>query len=491
MISEKLKRSREYEDEHIKKVPEEERPLYHVTGGVGWINDPNGFGMYKGEYHLFFQYHPYSTHWGPMHWGHVKTKDFIKWERLPIAIAPDTDVDEAGCFSGSSIELPDGRQLLMYTGVHRKENAQGDMEDFQQQCIAIGDGIDYEKYTANPVITTDMIPEGNNLNDFRDPKIWKENGIYKAVVGSRGADTSGEILLYESENCLDWKFVRIIDKCNDEYGKMWECPDYFLLDGKQILAVSPQEMQASGLEFHAGNGTVFSIGEERADGSFMREGVQAIDYGLDFYAPQTLLTEDGRRIMIAWMQNWETSNCGNAARQIFGEMTIPRELSFRNGRVCQNPVAEISNYYSRKTSYKNVLVQDEVSLPGISGRVIDMTLTVRPVDKGVNWFKISVAKDGDKETTICYDAARKVIRIDRTKSGLRNDIVSVREFYVDPTREDIKMRILMDRHSVELFVNDGEQAASTIIYTPQTAEAITFDTDGTAVMDVENCVLEF
>ena len=90
MISEKLQKARDFEEKYAPFVPEEERAHFHVTGAVGWINDPNGFSYYKGEYHLFFQYHPYSVQWGPMHWGHVKTKDFIRWERLPVALAPDT-----------------------------------------------------------------------------------------------------------------------------------------------------------------------------------------------------------------------------------------------------------------------------------------------------------------------------------------------------------------------------------------------------------------
>ena len=168
-MSEKLKQAREYEEKYISRISEEDRPAFHVTGGIGWINDPNGFSVYKGEYHLFFQYHPYSTQWGPMHWGHVKTKDFVKWERLPVAMAPDMPYDDKGCFSGSAIELPDGRQLLMYTGVYHQANEEGIVKDIQHQCIAVGDGVSYEKYENNPVIDGAMLPEGGDIHDFRDP----------------------------------------------------------------------------------------------------------------------------------------------------------------------------------------------------------------------------------------------------------------------------------------------------------------------------------
>ena len=126
MISKVLQRARDFESKYLPYTVSE-LPMLHVTGGIGWINDPNGFAPYKGEYHLFFQYYPYDTKWGPMHWGHVKTRDFIKWERLPTALAPDTEYDRDGCFSGSAVELPDGRHLLMYTGVRntRRRNGRG------------------------------------------------------------------------------------------------------------------------------------------------------------------------------------------------------------------------------------------------------------------------------------------------------------------------------------------------------------------------------
>ena len=152
MISQTLQKARDFESQYIPYVPREERPEFHVTGGIGWINDPNGFSVYKGEYHLFHQYYPYKAIWGPMHWGHLKTRDFIRWERLPVALAPDMPYDKDGCFSGSAIELPDGRQLLMYTGVREERQEDGSMKPFQTQCLAVGDGVNYEKLEANPAL---------------------------------------------------------------------------------------------------------------------------------------------------------------------------------------------------------------------------------------------------------------------------------------------------------------------------------------------------
>ena len=487
MASNLLKRVRNFEKKYL-PYTQSELPLFHVTGGIGWINDPNGFAPYKGEYHLFFQYYPYDTKWGPMHWGHVKTRDFITWDRLPTAMAPDTEYDRGGCFSGSAVETPDGHHLIMYTGVRNVRRKNGRIEAFQTQCIAIGDGIDYEKIEGNPVIDASQLPEGGSPHDFRDPKIWREGDKYLAVMANRTEDDSGAILLYESEDAINWKFVSVLSSCHNQYGKMWECPDFFMLDGKAVLLVSPQEMSAMGLEFHPGNANVCLIGHmDEAGHHQIRENVQAIDYGLDFYAPQTLLTEDGRRVMIAWMQNWETSACTIQELRFFGQMTIPRELSVINGRLYQNPVRELANYHGIKVEYHNVLITGETSLRNIHGRYLDMTVTVRPVNDTHLYqvFRLNVAKDGEHYTSIRFRPEAGTVKVDRTHSGFPHDIVNIRAFPASLKDGILKLRVVMDRYSLEVFVNDGEQAASFVLYTPLEAEAISFDTDGSVLVDVE------
>ena len=258
-MSEALEKARKYEREARVQIPEGQKPSFHVSAPVGWINDPNGFSLYQGEYHLFYQYHPYSTVWGPMHWGHSKSKDFIKWEQLPCALAPDSDYDGKGCFSGSAVEQ-DGKHILMYTGVSAAEPEEGTGVR-QVQCIAVGDGIDYEKLDCNPVITSDLLPEGSSREDFRDPKIWKAGEYFYAVVGSRSSDSSGQIALFTSKDAKEWSFVSIVDSSQNIHGKMWECPDLFTIDGEHVLITSPQEMPAIGMEFHNGNNTLNIVGE--------------------------------------------------------------------------------------------------------------------------------------------------------------------------------------------------------------------------------------
>lgn len=494
MISAKLQQARDYEKNAMSRISEQERPAFHITGNAGWINDPNGFSVYNGEYHLFFQYYPYKNVWGPMHWGHAKTRDFIRWEHLPAAMAPETEYDKNGCFSGSAVETPDGKHLLMYTGVLQVPVENGEMEDRQMQCIALGDGLNYEKVQENPVLTGDNVPEGGSIRDFRDPKVWydAEEKAYYSVVGNRPADGSGAILLFRSENGIKWEYVTTVDACRNEYGKMWECPDFFPVDGEWVLAVSPQDMKQSGYEFHAGHGTMFLMGDyDKKAHTFTRKRVQAIDYGLDFYAPQSLQTPDGRRVMIAWMQNWATCNSQPQNFRWFGQMTLPRELKIVDGRMYQNPVRELENYRANPVIHKNVPVSAQTELEGVNGRIIDMTVTVRPGEDGYRKFKLCFAKGGDCHSSVSFQPATGEVCMDRTfASGITADIVNNRTFLVD-AREEVKIRVVLDRFSVELFFNDGAQAATMTFYTPQEFNGITFEAEGNAIVDVEKYDLKF
>ena len=136
-----LEEARNYESKYGGRIRPENRPAFHMSPHMGWANDPNGFSVYRGEYHLFYRYYPYETVWGPMHWGHVKSADLIKWEYLPCAMAPDRDFDRAGCWSGSAIETPDREHMLIYTGRMYRTGAEGQEEIVQVQCMAMGENM--------------------------------------------------------------------------------------------------------------------------------------------------------------------------------------------------------------------------------------------------------------------------------------------------------------------------------------------------------------
>ncbi len=488
MTNQALREARNYEETFEKNIREEERPDFHLSPRIGWMNDPNGFSFYEGKYHLFYQYYPYDSHWGPMHWGHAVSTDLLHWQYLPAAMAPDEAYDKDGCYSGSALTLPDGRQLLMYTGVVRETGEDGSVHETQRQCIAVGDGVDYEKYAGNPVLTAADLPEGSSREDFRDPKVWRgSDGSCYAVIGSRPADGSGQILLFESPDGFHWKFRKVLCSNHCRYGKMWECPDFFELDGKQILLVSPQDMLPQGFEYHNGNGTLCIIGSyDEAGKNFVEECNQAIDYGIDFYAPQTLLTPDGRRVMIGWMQNWDTCNPSMVRRPWFGQMSLPRELSVKDGRLYQKPVRELEAMRRNEVRYMGVTFTDTLRLSGIQGRRIDMELDIRPVDDRNVYqkFALRFAQDADYHTAVSFRPQESILKIDRKFSGSRRAIIHQRRSLVRHQNGRLRLRLILDRFSAELFVNDGEQVLSATIYTDQAAEGISFFSNGLVDMDV-------
>ena len=397
--------------------------------------------------------------------------------------------DKIGCFSGSAIELDDGRQLLIYTAVDQETLEDGTARDIQTQAVAVGDGKNYKKYEKNPVLTAKDLPEGASKVDFRDPKIWKEkDGYFYCVIGSRPADGSGQILLYKSADGFEWEFVSVLAENKKRYGKMWECPDFFELDGKHVLLTSPQDMLPEGLEFHNGNGTLCIIGEMDPETHTLKEEtVQSVDYGMDYYAMQTLLAPDGRRIMIAWMQNWDTTahRCNDS--KWFAQMSLPREVSVKNGRLYQTPIKELDAMRKDRVEYNDVVIDnDAITLDKIEGRTIDMELVIRPEDKE-NVYKKFVLRFAQNEkfyTELSFRPDESVLKIDRKFSGTERALVHQRRCLVNGDANELKLRVILDRFSAEIFINDGEQVMSVVIFTEQEAKGISFFAEGAAKIDI-------
>lgn len=490
-MSEKLNHARKYEEKYEKLIRPEMRPAFHLSPRVGWMNDPNGFSIYKGRYHMFYQYHPYESKWGPMHWGHAVSSDLLYWEYLPAAIAPDMPYDEAGCFSGSAIELDDGRQLLMYTGVRREKDPDGREHDVQTQCLAVGDGIDYTKYEGNPVLTENDLPEGASRIDFRDPHIWREpDGTYLAVTGNRASNGLGQLLLFESPDAFHWHFKSTMEVNNGQYGRMWECPDFFRMDGQDFVIMSPQDLLPVGLDIPSGNITLCQMGKfDPSAGTFEEEKSQAIDFGIDFYAPQTIQTPDGRRVMIGWMQNWDACSIRPEEEPWAGQMSLPRELSWKNNRLVQKPVRELAGYRKNKVSYRNLKVSGEpLYLEGMKGRTVDMEVSVRPdaLEDIFHSVTIGLAAGGPFHTDVTFRPWEETLAVDRNYSGSRRAILHKRKCHIENgSAGKISLRIIIDRYSVEVFTADGTRAMSAEIFTDLSADRIYLQAKGTAVVDID------
>ena len=251
-----IKRANEYIQANKHHVTATYQPKLHFIPEIGWMNDPNGFVYYKGEYHLFYQYNPYDSKWDTMHWGHAKSKDLAHWEYLPIALAPDQDYDKNGCFSGSALVVDD-TLWLMYTG--HIVNEDGSISQVQNMAYST-DGITFHKIKENPVITGQQLPNEISRSDFRDPKLFEKDGKYYAVVATQHLDQVGCVVLIESENLLDWSFKSIFLKGEQNQGIVWECPDYFEIDGQSYLIVSPMQYHSEYLDFNNQNSNIIMQG---------------------------------------------------------------------------------------------------------------------------------------------------------------------------------------------------------------------------------------
>lgn len=504
-----LAKSQKYEEENAPKVPENQRPKFHFSVPVGWSNDPNGLSYYKEKYHLFFQYNPYDKHMGGMHWGHCISDDMIRWEYLPIAMAPDTWADCGGCFSGSAVEY-EGKQVLMYTGnqffftdqealdmfrspdrsfeTFRTLFGSGRMVGRQVQNIAIGDGVRYTKIDQNPVIPTEQVPKGMSVRDFRDPKMWKEDGKYWAVIGGCDAERDGKILLFSSEDFIHWEFVSVLHDNKKEYGTIWECPDFFPLDGKYVIMASPMEIHGDGLEFPENmQATICAIGSyDKENHKFIKEAAQMIDYGVEYYAPQSLETPDGRRVQIGWMESFANHMVPDEYLW-YGAMTLPREIHIRDHKLYQLPIKELENYYADPVECEAELKDELKSLPGIQGRYVDFTVNVAAGDYEEFFMELAAGEVAANPVniTLHYTPSDNLFTIDRTASGVKNDIMPVRSMRVADHQGQIKVRVIMDNCALEIFVNDGEQAMSALCYIPESADQIRFGAKGKIELDVK------
>ncbi len=481
MISEKLKKAREYEVCREKIIGREARPVFHMSPRTGWLNDPNGLSVYNGEYHLFYQYHPYDAHWGPMHWGHAVSRDLLHWEYRPAALAPDTPYDGDGCFSGSALTFPDGRHLLMYTGVRKEIGEDGGIRDVQTQCLAVGNGTDYEKYEGNPVLDEKKLPRDASRYDFRDPKIWRKNdGTYRCVVGNC-SEEGGQVLLFTSPDGFNWEYQKVLagDK---RFGMMWECPDFFGLDGKNMLLIS---VNIQGNPYHNGNGVMGLIGDydDGAD-TFVEQSARLVDYGTDFYALQTVMTTDGRRVIIGWMQDPATGWLHSRELPWYGQLSVPRELSIKNGKLYQKPIRELEALRGERVEYRKVPLKELVMLEGVRGRTLDMELTLVFADRRKRDQNVTIRFAQDKEhcTSLRYCMQDSMLKLDRQLSG--TNMVSGALCPAESVDGRLELRILLDRYSVEVFINGGEQVMTAVIFTEQAADGISFSADGEVLMDL-------
>ncbi len=436
------------------------RPGYHLAPRAGWMNDPNGVVYFRGEYHVFYQHHPFDPSWGPMYWGHAKSRDLVNWQHLPIALAPGDEFDRHGCFSGSAVVCGDTLALL-YTG-HTWLGERGDESAMRQvQCLAIStDGIHFAKQGA--VIEA---PPHASIIHFRDPKVWREGEHWYLVVGARLGERPC-LPLYRSADLRHWQFLDYLCSGDEGDGYMWECPDLFRLDGQDVLLYSPQGMQAEGFErlnkFHTG----YRVGRVDDARHFSGGPFIELDNGHDFYAAQTQLAADGRRLVWAWLDMWD-SPMPSKAHHWCGMLGLPRELELHDGRLRSFPARELTALRQQA-----LLVDESVCegaggwrrLPELDGDMLELEvrLDLRGCSQGQLGVALRCSEDGGEQTRLYYDARLQRLVLDRDRSGAGVD--GQRSAALNAGQQSLELRVFLDRSSIEVFAADGSFSLSSRLY---------------------------
>ena len=312
------------------------KPIYHIHPEFGLLNDPNGLAYFNGYYHLFHQWYPYGTTHGMKHWAHLKSKNLVEWTREEVALIPTEDYEAHGAYSGTSIEI-DNKLYLYYTGNIKLDK----MNRSSNQCLAIMDGDgNIQKHPSNALI--EGVPQGYT-GHVRDPKVFKKNDQYYMILGAQRLDETGTFIVYQSPNGIEWKLLGelILKNFNQEFGYMWECPDYAQIDGKDLLVFSPQGIEPQGEKYKNLFNVTYVIGKLDIENlTFEVESFDEFERGFDFYATQMFKGKEEQTLLLAWAGlgefEYPTDEFGWAHC-----LTFPREITIKDNKVIQFPAKEL------------------------------------------------------------------------------------------------------------------------------------------------------
>lgn len=427
------------------------RPDWHISPPQGLLNDPNGFIYHQGQYHLFYQLYPYGCEHKDKHWVHLTSKDLVDWQWQSICLTPSDWFDSHGVFSGHAVSQGD-QLMLFYTGNVRIGEQR---ERHTTQCLATSkDGITFTK--QGPVISE--LPPGVTPH-CRDPKVIRHNDRWLMLLGAQREDEIGRLAIYQSDDLKKWTFVAL---CGDElgdFGYMWECPDFFTLNNQDFMVICPQGIQSSYPSHTVPHHNCILKAALDSDGKVQLSEPQPLDYGFDFYAPQSLQTLDGRRVMCAWMGLPDEVDHPSADNGWIHQLTTLRQLSYENGRLIQLPITELQS-----------LRGDIVSIPA-GESVFDLHSKTFELKVTMGWgssLRLYQSESGYCE--IRLDRESKKLYLDRSNTLIREGD-TVRELSLAES-QSVQLHLLSDNSSLELFINNGEAVMSARIFTPEKATAI-------------------
>ena len=442
------------------------RQQFHLESIMGQLNDPNGFSFFAGYYHLFYQSFPLKFTQNPTYfeqgWQHLKSRNLIDWQDLGQAMANDTKCDQYGVYSGSAIQT-NNRLFLMYTGNSWIGTNTPHWHRMPTQLGAWMDRNDCVTKLKSPLIKGRI---KGYTGHFRDPKIFQKKGIYYAVIGAQKTNQKGTVLLYKSQDLLTWKKIGEVKTNFDKnMGYMCECPDYFELAHHGILLFCPQGLNTKNNRFLNQYQACYSIGQplNLNTGQFTGTEFNEIDQGFDFYAPQTMLTPDGRRILIAWMSILN-GNDPTVDYDYTGCLTFPRELTCDGKYLYQKPIDEIKDLVIAQLIAEKTVRQEEKIAEGRNQR--DLKLTIKCGSKSIFVLDLFSDDKNSKHLRLILNAIKNRFIVNRANAGasFEDEYGTERNCAIDLSKE-IQLRILQDTSSAEIFLENGKHVFTMRVFT--------------------------
>jgi len=443
------------------------RPQIHFSPREHWMNDPNGMVYYKGVYHLFFQYYPSGTVWGPMHWGHATSKDLIHWKEQPIALYPDS---LGYIFSGSAVVDVNNTSGFSKNGVtplvaiftqHDPSGQKAGRNNYQNQSIAysLDEGLTWTKYAGNPVL------KNPGIRDFRDPKVCWFEPMKEWIMTLA---TKDRITFYSSKDLKEWKKESEFGEGFGAHRGVWECPDLFSIPYKGqnqwVLTISVNPGGPNG-----GSATQYFVGQ--FDGKAFtpyQTDTRWMDYGPDNYAGVTWSNTGSRKISLGWMSNWQYARVVPTDKWR-SAMTIPRNLALEkvNGKyyLTSTPVPELKDIYGKETVLTHVQAADihlDKKLGKLSGPS-EIELSGGHLES----FTLTLSNESGDKLLIGYDKGANQYFIDRSNSGKVNFHKDFAEKHSAPRlspNQKWNLKLVIDDASVELFADDGLSVMTEIFF---------------------------
>ncbi len=435
------------ERERVKKDPW--RLAYHIMPDSGWLNDPNGLCQFHDIYHIYYQYSPFDIEGKVKLWGHVTTKDFCTWKQEEPVLFPDCRYDLRGAYSGSAY-IHNDQLYFYYTGNVKLTDRAYDYiyEGREHNTMLVTSKDGYLLSDKKCLMCNEDYPNYMSKH-VRDPKLYEHNGKTYLVLGGRTKSDRGCVLIYQTNDLIHFSFDSLLTT-PQTFGYMWECPDLFDLDGQTILIACPQGVPQEADRYQ----NVYQCGYFLVSGDIERslelESFQTLDYGFDFYAPQTFVDQQNRRILIGWMGMpdipYDNPTCERGWQHA---LTIPRELSYQDGMLYQTPIAELKALRGEKHSGSVARFNDYHILE----RVYECAITI---DQEAS-FSIRVRN----EVYMNYDVDTKRFSLHMGADGNGRTVRSA----ILPSLE--RITIYSDTSSLEVFINDGAYVFTTRVYEKQ------------------------